>query len=143
MKRLIKFLFPFCILLPCFFLVPASLNWGSSLLIKETSIYGTTYFRVDVYNWFVNYSSSFGSFENLAYRFSSLTLNFSGVVNPFISIANCIIAVVNTLFLPISLISCLLTVLMAFVGFPLTNQNFIYSALNTGSMLQIPYINYV
>lgn len=142
-KKLLRILFPFLIVIPCCFVAPLCLGWGSSLLIKETSIYGNYYYRVDFFNWLLNYGLSFSTFQNMAYRFSSLELNFSGVINPFISIANCIICLINTALLPISLVSCLITVIMALVGFPLIDDNFIYQMFKAGSYLQIPYLNYV
>lgn len=143
MSKLIKILFPFLIVMPCCFLAPLMFSWGSTLFVKYYTIYDTVIYKVDIYNWALNYATSFASFTNLAYRFSSLTLNFDGVVNPFISIANILIACFNMLLLPISTVSCIIVVLMSFVGFPLNDANFLYVIFNQGSLLQIPYINYV
>ena len=133
MSKLIKILFPFLIVMPCCFLAPLMFSWGSTLFVKYYTIYDTVIYKVDIYNWALNYATSFASFTNLAYRFSSLTLNFD----------NILIACFNMLLLPISTVSCIIVVLMSFVGFPLNDANFLYVIFNQGSLLQIPYINYV
>lgn len=143
MKHLIKNCLPFFIVIPCCFIIPLILGWDGSMLHWETASNGMHYLKFSPYDYFYNIGFSVDSFKNSFVRFTELHFNFTTILNSLRSIGNIFIAMLNLFLLPFALVSNVLIFIMALLGFPCTEQNFIYTTFNLGSMLQIPYFTYL
>ncbi len=135
-------IFPFLVVIPCFFLVPLIFHMNSTLLIWSESSFGVKYLYVDFFKWFEGITTSVYNFSNSVSKFNQLELRFDSITHCLISICNIVIALVNTTLIPLSIVSNLLIVMMSLFGFPCDSSNFLYTALNVGVNIQIPYIGY-
>lgn len=140
MILVVKRAMPYVILLGFIGMLAILFGMSGSSLVVYNSQYDMYVF--DVGNYFQNIIFGFNNFKQNISEFYNLTLDFSNFINGLKSIVNCIICVLNTLLVPFAIIGNVLNCLLALIGLPLNDTNFLFNIFNGVASLQIPYIGY-